>query len=143
MERVARGSDSGFEIKPKMLDGNFVIVDCGEEFFNLFGDGLADDAPWLRSGTYHTGISHVTSIEEEGTLTGEHVGIDICDTSFFRGFVCFYHVAVYFSALRIDLVVQFDTSGAGLCAYHAARLHIATHYDLLDPLLGRTAPEFA
>lgn len=59
-----------------------------------------------------TGISHVTFIGEAGTLTGEHVGIDICDTSFFRGFVCFYHVAVYFSPLRIDLVVQFDTSGA-------------------------------
>ena len=70
MERVARGSDSGFEIKPKMLDGNLVIVDCGEEFFNLFGDRLADDAPWLRSGTYYTGISHVTSLRKQAHSQG-------------------------------------------------------------------------
>lgn len=65
MPRVARGSDCGFDIKPKMLDGDLVIVDCGEESFELFGDGLADYAPRLRSGTYYTGISHVTLLRKK------------------------------------------------------------------------------
>ena len=82
-------------------------------------------------------------IEEAGPLTWEHVGIDICDTNIFSGFVCCYHVTVYFSALQVDLEVRLNTNGAGLCAYHATRLHVATHYNLLDSLLGRTTPEFA
>ena len=69
LERVARGSGCLFDIKPKMLDGNFVIDDCGGEFGNLLGGRLADFAV-CRSGTYYTGISHVTSLRKEAHSHG-------------------------------------------------------------------------
>ena len=70
IKRVARGSRLGFEIKPKILDGNLVILDCGDEFVYLYGGFLAGFAVWVRSGTYYTGISHVTSLRKQAHSHG-------------------------------------------------------------------------
>ena len=39
----------GFNVEPEMLDGDAVVVDGGEEFADLRGDGLAGYAGWLGS----------------------------------------------------------------------------------------------
>ena len=49
---VRLGCVFGLDVQPEIVDGDFVVVDCGEELADLRGDGFAGYACGLGSGAY-------------------------------------------------------------------------------------------
>ena len=59
LERITRdvrlGCVFGFNVQPEVVDGDFVVVDRGEELADLGGDGFAGYTCGLGSGAYSRG----------------------------------------------------------------------------------------